>query len=175
MEREGDWRRRMNDVAAVAPSSPVETYSAGCRTFIEASQRLDFLEDIAEDLQNGRLGVPQDALEKHGVTRADLREGRFSEAVGALVDQQVSLVRPGLAASHGLVDLVEPQCQPLMRALVTLQQVRLRAVESTSAELLRKSPATPVTAAFRVLAREYRSARRQRGGPPSSSSTTGER
>lgn len=75
----------------LAPPSPADAYSAGCRTFIEASQRLDFLEDIAEDLQIGRLGIPQDALAQHGVTRNDLHKGEVSGRVSELM----GLLTPG--------------------------------------------------------------------------------
>ncbi|MEU3920475.1 squalene/phytoene synthase family protein [Streptomyces sp. NPDC029004] len=159
----------------LAPPPPADAYSAGCRTFIEASQRLDFLEDIAEDLQNGRLGIPEDALAQHGVTRNDLHRGEDCGRVSELMDQQLALIRPGLTASHRLVDLVEPQSRQLIRALVTLQEIRLRAVEKRGPALLRGPAEMPVAAAVRVLAREYRSARRQRDVPLSSPPRAGRR
>lgn len=34
-------------------------YRAACRTFIDASQRLEFVNDLAKDLRSGRLTVPK--------------------------------------------------------------------------------------------------------------------
>ncbi|MEV6397352.1 squalene/phytoene synthase family protein [Streptomyces sp. NPDC051907] len=145
----------------LAPPPPADSYSASCRTFIEASQRLDFLQDIAEDLHNGRLGIPHDALAQHGVTPDQLRTGHASDRLSELVDQQTAQIRTGLAASHRLADLAEPHGQHLLRALVALQELRLRTVQRKGPALLRRSPGTPAAAALRVLAREYQAARRQ--------------
>ncbi|MEU9124892.1 squalene/phytoene synthase family protein [Streptomyces sp. NPDC048506] len=161
----------------LAPSTPTADYVAGCRTFIEASQRLDFLDDIAEDLSDGRLGIPEDALARHGLTRSDLFDpneptGRGPAAGPAtpgvdsafrdLVHHQAPLVRGGLAASHPLTELVAPPHRPLIRALLTLQEHRLRAVENKGPALLRGATRPPIAAALRILAREYRAARGQR-------------
>lgn len=168
---EGDFQRYIDAYSLpgfmliaclLTPPVAVDAYVAGCRTFIEASQRLDFLEDIAEDLSQGRLGIPQDALARHGLTRTELVEAaastgpRFTE----LMDQQASQIRSGLTASHCLVELIEEPHRPLIRALVTLQELRLRAVERKGPALLHGSPRPPLAAALGVLAREYRTARR---------------
>ncbi|MFI1400789.1 squalene/phytoene synthase family protein [Streptomyces sp. NPDC020681] len=147
----------------LASHSSTPDYRASCRTFIEASQRLDFLEDIAEDLATGRLGIPQDALALHGVNRDDLHQARATAGVRELIRHQVAQIRPGLTASYGLVDLVEPLSRPLTHALVTLQELRLRAVAKAGTTLLRRATSPSVVAALGVLAREYRVSRRQRG------------
>ncbi|TLQ46322.1 phytoene/squalene synthase family protein [Streptomyces marianii] len=144
--------------------SEADTYSDRCRTFVEASQRLDFLADIAEDLGNGRLGIPQCALDQHGISRSDLHKGDNADVVGKLVKQQAALVRRGLKRSWELVDLVEPQGKQLIRALVTLQELRLRDVEKKGSALLSAPSGIPAGAALRVLAREYRAARSRRTG-----------
>jgi phytoene synthase len=144
-----------------APSS-ADAFSAGCRTFIEAAQRLDFVEDMAEDLHHGRLGIPRDALARHGVTLDDLRKASSVNSVGELIHHQLSQIRPGLTASYSLVELVEPRCQPFVRALVTIQGLRLRAVENKGTALLHESTRPSLAATLRVLARDYRAARHVR-------------
>ncbi|MFD5424392.1 phytoene/squalene synthase family protein [Streptomyces sp. NPDC127084] len=143
----------------IGPSSEQDAYTSGCRVFIEASQRLDFLEDLAEDLRVGRLGIPRTALAERGLSRAELEQEPATDRVRELVQHQVALVRPRFAASRRLVELVEPHNRPFIRALVSLQELRLRKVERAGPALLRKPPSTPVAGALRLLAREYRSAR----------------
>ncbi|WP_327321367.1 squalene/phytoene synthase family protein [Streptomyces sp. NBC_01210] len=151
----------------LASSSSAAAYRAGCRAFIEASQRLDFLEDIAEDLHAGRLGIPHDALTLHGVTRNDLHQAHATAGVSELIRHQIAQIRPGLTMSYGLVELVEPHSRPLTRTLVALQGLRLRAVDNKGAALLRGTARPSVSAALRVLVREYRASRHQRCDQPS--------
>ncbi|MFD7613075.1 squalene/phytoene synthase family protein [Streptomyces sp. NPDC059828] len=143
----------------IEPPSAQDAYAGACRTFIEASQRLDFLEDLAEDLSGGRLGIPQTALAQCGLSRAGLDQEPAPHRVRELVEHQVAWARPRFAASRHLIELVEPPNKPFMRALVSLQELRLRMVETAGPALLRKSPRTPVAGALRLLAGEYRSAR----------------
>lgn len=146
----------------LAPAEP--KYRALARTFIEAWQRLDFLDDLAEDLhRDSRLGLPADALARHGVTRADLEAARPSDGVRELIRETAALVGDGLRASRPLSDLVPAPNRPLIRALIALQDVRLRAVEKSGLALLHGSARLPVVQALRVLAREYAGRRRGRG------------
>ncbi|WP_338674464.1 squalene/phytoene synthase family protein [Streptomyces sp. SCSIO 30461] len=143
----------------IGPASGQDAYTSGCRTFIEASQRLDFLEDLADDLRDGRIGIPLTALAQYGLSRAGLEQEPAPDRVRALVEHQVALARPRFAESRHLMELVEPRNRPFMRTLVSLQELRLRLVEEAGPALLRKSPRIPVAGALRLLAREYRAAR----------------
>ncbi|MGW8955748.1 squalene/phytoene synthase family protein [Streptomyces sp. NPDC055709] len=144
------------------PPAQADAYRTGCRTFIESSQRLDFLEDLADDLGTGRLGLSQESLAAFGITRAQLERGESSEGLQKLICHQVELIRPGLVASQSLADLVDPRSRQFMTALVSLQQIRLQKVEEAGVSLLRKSPSKPIAASFRELARAYLAARRAR-------------
>ncbi|MFD8542330.1 phytoene/squalene synthase family protein [Streptomyces sp. NPDC059649] len=148
----------------LAPDTGTEAYVAGCRSFIEAMQRLDFLDDIAEDLSHGRLGIPQDTLARHGLTDRDLAEAgpAARTAFAALVPEQLALARTALTASYDLVERVAAPGRPLVRALLTLQELRARTVERKGAALLGGATRPPLAAALGVLAREYRAARSRR-------------
>jgi phytoene synthase len=147
-------------LAPPAGTAAYRDYVAGSRIFIEAWQRLDFLDDLAEDLaQEGRLGIPADALARHGVTRPDLENARSTDGVRDLFADITARIRPGLRAAHGLLALIPDGHQPLVRTLIALQEHRLRAVEKRGVALLH-GPARPaVPSALGVLAREYRRAR----------------
>ncbi|MGA4876846.1 phytoene/squalene synthase family protein [Streptomyces lydicamycinicus] len=151
-----------------APTAP---YVAACRTFIEASQRLDFLNDLAEDLAGGRLGIPEELLTRHGLTRTGLtgEDGAAADGLRPLLGDQVRQIRAGLSASYGLVDLVPARNRPFVRALVSIQGLTLRAAARKGTTLLDGSARPQVAAALRVLAREYAAARRGRDTRPAAS------
>ncbi|GGP86780.1 phytoene/squalene synthase family protein [Streptomyces melanogenes] len=144
----------------LAPEAPGEEYVTGCRAFIEATQRLDFLDDIAEDLAEGRIGITHETLARHGLTPHDLR--RQPGGFKALLHEQAPLVRAGLEESRTLEHHVHPSSRPLVRALVALQTLRVGAVEKAGPALLDGSTRPPLADALRLLGREYRAARRHR-------------
>ncbi|WJY36581.1 squalene/phytoene synthase family protein [Streptomyces sp. P9-2B-2] len=153
--------------------APTAAYVAGCRTFIEASQRLDFLNDLAEDLADGRLGIPEELLTHHGLTRDGLtgtgptgKDGAAVDGLRPLLADQVRQIRSGFSASYGLVDLVPARNRPFVRALVSIQGLTLRAAARKGTALLDGSARPPVAAALRILAREYAAARRGRDTKP---------
>ncbi|MFF7674662.1 squalene/phytoene synthase family protein [Actinacidiphila glaucinigra] len=139
----------------LAPPAGFDAYRAACRTFIEAAQRLDFLEDMAEDLADGRLGVTEDALARHGLSRTAMEQDPDPGSVAALVGDQAGLVRAGLAGARELVDLVPEPNRPMVRALVTLQGHRLRSAERAGATLARRPAPRPLGPALLTLLRAY--------------------
>jgi phytoene synthase len=137
-------------------------YRASCRTYIDGSQRLDFVNDLAEDLAAGRLAVPEEALRRYGVTREQLAAGRSSAEVDSLLRELLGQARASLEAGRGLAGLTPPVNRPLVRTLVGLDLLTAEAAAARGGALLR-GPARPsVPAAVRLLLREYRAARRAR-------------
>ncbi|MET7289904.1 squalene/phytoene synthase family protein [Streptomyces sp. NPDC005573] len=142
-----------------------EPFVQGCRKLIEAMQRTDFLADLPEDLEEGRVGVPADALARQGLDFGALRE-RPQESVSAMaevVDGQVALAAEAFGECRDLPTLAEPRYRPFLRALVSVQELRLRAVEQAGGSLLGSGADPSLTGAVRVLWREYRAVRRVRG------------
>lgn len=78
-------------------------YREACRTYIDGSQRLAFANDLAEDLAEGRLNLPQEALDEHGVTRADLESARDTPGTRALLSHVLGRARRSLDAGRPLV------------------------------------------------------------------------
>ncbi|MFG2789700.1 squalene/phytoene synthase family protein [Streptomyces sp. NPDC048419] len=148
------------------PPSPGDAlkFEAGCRTLIEAMQRIDFLADLSEDVAQGRVGVPRDALARHGLKTGDLarREGGHLPAVERLVTEQARLAGAGLDGCGDLPDLAESGHRPFLDTLIAVQRLRLRAVERKGAGLLAHGARPETLATLRLLMRAYRSARRQR-------------
>ncbi|MFJ9542821.1 squalene/phytoene synthase family protein [Streptomyces sp. NPDC101225] len=148
------------------PPSPADAsaFEAGCRTLIEAMQRIDFLADLAEDIAQGRIGVPRDALARHGLKTEDLARGSGGQvpAVERLVMEQARLAGAGLDGCAKLPELAEPGHRPFLDALIAVQRLRLRAVERKGAALLTHGARPAVLATLRLLTQAYRNTRKQR-------------
>ncbi|PKV82646.1 squalene/phytoene synthase family protein [Streptomyces sp. TLI_146] len=137
----------------VTPPHEPDAFEAGCRTFILASQRLDFLEDLAEDLQSGRSGIPDQTLTDHGLTREGLLKRPDPVRMQSLIRHHAALIRRDLAAAAHLEGLVQIPHRPFLRALVQLQSARLAAAESHGPKLLESAPKAPVGRASLILLR----------------------
>ncbi|QMU77830.1 squalene/phytoene synthase family protein [Streptacidiphilus sp. PB12-B1b] len=153
-------------LAPVDPDGRVDAgFRAACRTYIDGSQRLDFVNDLAEDLAADRLTVPEDALKRYGVTREDLAAGRATAEVRALLGQLLGQARASLEAGRGLAGLTAPVNRPLVRALVGLDLLTAREAADAGDALLRGPLRPSVPAALGLLLREHRAARRARRRP----------
>ncbi|MFI6416955.1 squalene/phytoene synthase family protein [Streptomyces sp. NPDC050842] len=143
---------------APADASARVAFTDGCHRLIRAMQRIDFLEDLSEDVRAGRPGVPADAVLRHG---ADLT--RPGAALGRLVEEQADQAAGDLAATAPLPSTVDPSYQPFLRALVGVQRLRLDAVRRAGASLATRSSGPPASAAAVLLLREI-TARARRVG-----------
>ena len=156
----------MLTASLVEPPSPADALSfrTGCRTLIEAMQRIDFLADLSEDVAQGRVGVPRDTLAQHGLKTEDLARssGDHLPAVERLVAEQAGLAGAGLDGCGDLPDLAEPGHRPFLDTLIAVQRLRLRAVERKGAALLAHGARPDTLATLRLLMRAYRGARRLR-------------
>ncbi len=144
------------------PEGDPAAYRAACRTYIDGSQRLDFVNDLAEDLADGRLNLPLDALERFGVTRAALEGGRAEPGTARLLGHLLGLAGERLEAARELVGLTAPAGRPLVRALIDIEAATTRAAAARGTALLRGPARPPAVTTARVLLRERGRARRAR-------------
>ncbi|MFF4925164.1 phytoene/squalene synthase family protein [Kitasatospora sp. NPDC001261] len=149
--------------ALLGPDGDQGDYRAACRTFIDGSQRLDFVNDLAEDLAEGRLTIPEQTLREHGVTRADLEQARDLPAVRALLAGLLDRADRSLAEGRAVIDRVPPAHRPMVRCIVGVEELTSAAARADLGALLRRSAGPAKPAALRLLAREYLRARRLRG------------
>jgi phytoene synthase len=99
----------------------------------KAFQLTNFLRDIDEDLQRGRIYLPADELAEHGVDRDVLmwcqRNQRTDSKVRlALVDQHAETRRIYDFARHGIA-LLHPRSRPCIGAALTLYSDILNRIE----------------------------------------------
>ncbi|MFD9123797.1 squalene/phytoene synthase family protein [Kitasatospora sp. NPDC059571] len=168
---EADYRRYVDDYSLPAfmviatllgPDGDQTAYRTACRTFIDASQRLDFVSDLAEDLADGRLTIPEQVLDRHGVTRTDLEQARNLPAVRSLITEQLDRVDRTLAEARAVVGLVPPAHRPMVRCMIGLDELTSAAARADVPALLHRSAGPAKPAALRLLGREYLRARRLR-------------
>ncbi|MEU4930909.1 squalene/phytoene synthase family protein [Streptomyces yokosukanensis] len=139
----------------LGPQGDDREYRAACRTFIDGSQRLDFVNDLAEDLGEGRTGIPAATLERFSLDTAELATGRGGASLAALVADQVAAARACLVAARELPTLIPPPGRRLVRALVEIELLTADAVLARGAGVLRGSVSPPPTRALRVLMGRY--------------------
>ncbi|MPY60909.1 phytoene/squalene synthase family protein [Streptomyces spongiae] len=135
-------------------------YREACRTYIDGSQRLDFVNDLAEDLAEGRLNLPQETLDTYGVTRADLESGRDTSGTRALLAHVLDRARRSVDAGRPMADLVAPEGRPLFRAMIGIEDLTARAAQAKGAALLRGPARPPLFRTLRLLFGERARARR---------------
>lgn len=132
-----------------------------------AFQLANFIRDVNEDLDRGRIYLPLEELEKHGVTPQVLYERKATPAVKAALAEQISRVRrleadagPGIAWLH-------PATQPCIEAARTLYCGIVDEVEAIDYEVFdqRATVGIPRRLAVALPAwRQARAARRRFGG-----------
>ncbi|MEU6354636.1 squalene/phytoene synthase family protein [Streptomyces sp. NPDC047072] len=136
----------------VGPEDDDGRFRAACRTLIDGAQRLDFLNDLAEDLREGRLGIPEQTLQRYGVTVGDLAAGRVPEGLRALLDDQLAVARASLEAAREVRALTPPPHRPLLDAVIGIELLTADAVRSRGpALLLRGSARPPLGGTLRIL------------------------
>ncbi|AYN41609.1 phytoene/squalene synthetase [Streptomyces dangxiongensis] len=145
--------------ALLGPEADDGPYRAMCRAFIDGSQRLDFVNDIAEDVREGRLGISAKTLKCFSVELEDLAAGRDTPGVRDLVGHQVREACTALRTARELPALTPAAHRPLIGALVEVELLTADAVLARGAKLLRGSARPPLVGTLRVLLGARRDAR----------------
>ena len=79
-----------------------------------AFQLTNFLRDVGEDLDRGRLYLPLEDLDRFGVTRAELEARRLTPGVRALLAFEVARARSLYAVAVQGIRLVHPSSRPCL-------------------------------------------------------------
>ncbi|POX37077.1 hypothetical protein C3486_30125 [Streptomyces sp. Ru73] len=154
------WPFLMITTGLAQPGGGTEQFARSCRLVADAGQRTDILTDLAEDLRDGRLYLPLDALAQHGVTRADLDAGSEAPGVRALLADAAGKAHDTLHEANRLFDELSEEYWPLMRFVLDLHHQRLETVVAMGGAVTRRPARDNPVACLRLLAR----ARRPRAG-----------
>lgn len=98
------------------------------RLWTDAFNLVDALRDLRQDAHLGRVAIPLPVLAAHGVHPDDLREGRRTPQLDALVRELAVTAHGWLDTAAGLADR-HPALAASWRTLIRLQRLHLRALE----------------------------------------------
>jgi phytoene synthase len=147
----------------LGPEVDQGAYEAACRVYIEAIQRLDFINDLAEDLAGDRLTIPEETLKEHGVGRADLEGATNLPAVRGLLADLLDGIERGLGDCRSMTELLPPAHRPMLGCMIRLDELTVAAARRDLSALLRRPASPGKAAALRVLLSGYLQARRLGG------------
>ncbi|MFC7019879.1 MULTISPECIES: phytoene/squalene synthase family protein [Haloarcula] len=122
----------------------------------EAFQLSNFLRDVREDIHEyGRVYLPQETLERHGVTEDQLAEARVDEAFRAVMQEEVArtddLYREGVAGIRYLPE--DCQFGVLLAAVLYAEHHRL--IRSRGYDVLTETPELTRRRRLWLLARTW--------------------
>jgi len=125
-----------------------------------AFQLTNFIRDVAEDLQRGRVYLPTADLERCGVGRADLAAGVVTPAVRDLLALEVERARAHYRAAEPGIELLAPSSRPCIRTALALYGGILTEVERAGYQVLRGRVRVPRRHRLAVAGRNWAAARR---------------
>lgn len=122
-----------------------------------AFQLTNFLRDVGEDLDRGRVYLPADELAVFGVDRQRLawcrRQGRADGPVRRALADQVARTRAHYRAAEPGIDLLSPDSRPCVRTAAVLYGEILDHVVISGYDVFARRIAVPVSRRLAVAAR----------------------
>jgi len=94
-----------------------------------AFQLTNILRDIKEDAQMGRIYLPQEDLDRYGVTAEELASGAGMERLRPLLEMEARRARDYYAAVEQLLPLIDDDAQPALWTLVEIYRRLLERIE----------------------------------------------
>lgn len=129
-----DYCRRVAGAVGIActavygPADPVRAAPLA-ETLGIALQQINIMRDVAEDWSLGRVYLPQDELERFGVTEDDVSAGRMGCGWRALMAHQASRARAHLIEGFGLLALLDRRSTLCVRTLAGVYAGLLEEIE----------------------------------------------
>jgi phytoene synthase len=141
-------------IACLAVYEPTDPEAAAPRAEALglALQQINIMRDVAEDWQLGRVYLPQDELERFGVSEPDLAAGRVSPAWHALMEHQgrraETLMRDGL----GLLPLLDRRSALCVRAFAGIYHGLLVQMHGRGYDVFSRRPQLSAVGKVRAVA-----------------------
>ncbi|WP_306211526.1 phytoene/squalene synthase family protein [Actinoplanes sp. RD1] len=122
-----------------------------------AFQLTNFIRDVAEDLDRGRIYLPEAHLAEFGVTRADLERaraaGRSTPAIKALVKAEIARADEHYAQAAPGIPMLQPSSQACMRTAFHLYAGILDEVVAADYDVFVRRATVPNQRRAKVAAR----------------------
>ncbi|TDP96045.1 phytoene/squalene synthase family protein [Labedaea rhizosphaerae] len=133
---------------------PEEPARAPARALGEAFQLTNFLRDVGEDLDRGRLYLPADELAAFGVDRDRLvwarSSGKPDPRVRRAIAHLVGYTRAVYRRAEPGIALLRPESRPCVRVATTLYRGILDEIQDAGYEVLNRRAVVPLGRRLRV-------------------------
>lgn len=140
-------------LGTVVPRAEAEPYAAALG---EAFQLTNFLRDVGEDLERGRLYLPADELAAFGVDRAMLehahRTGHTGRPVRRALAHLVSCTQAVYRRAEPGIALLSPRARPCMRAASAMYRRILDEIADAGYDVLGRRVVVPTHRRLRIVA-----------------------
>jgi phytoene synthase len=164
-------------VLGTAPGVTREEAAPHAIALGEAFQLTNFCRDVAEDVDRGRVYLPEDLLSAHGVTREQLAEKRHDARFEALMREMVAIVRRRYDDAAPGTPLLAPESRDCVRAATELYGGILTEIERAGYRVLDRRVSVSRPRRLAVFARRLTAAQLARVrvtiAKPKSRSSTG--
>ena len=120
-----------------------------------AFQMANFIRDVSEDLDRGRIYLPLDELARHGVTREVLEQRVATPAVKAALREQIARVRQLEEESRAGIAMLAPAVQPCIETARILYCGIVDEVEAINFDIFNRRAATSTARRARVAGAAY--------------------
>ncbi|HSK35622.1 MAG TPA: phytoene/squalene synthase family protein [Actinomycetota bacterium] len=146
-------------MAPILESSDPPAARTHARQLGLAFQLTNFIRDIGEDLERGRVYLPAEDLARFGVGRDDLAAVKASPRVAELLAFEVQRARAHYRAAEPGIELLAPSSRPCVRVAFDLYGGILEEVERAGYQILRRRVAVPGHLRLAVAGRHLLAAR----------------
>ncbi len=164
-------------VLGTAPGVAHEEAAPHAIALGEAFQLTNFLRDVAEDVDRGRVYLPADVMAAHGVPREQLAEKRHDARFAALMREMVAVVRRRYDDATPGTPLLAPESRDCVRAATALYGGILDEIERADYRVLDRRVSVSKPRRLAVFARRLTAAQLARVrvtmAKPKSRSSTG--
>jgi phytoene synthase len=164
-------------VLGTAPGVAREEAAPHAIALGEAFQLTNFLRDVGEDIDRGRVYLPADAMAAHGVTREQLAQKRHDANFAALMREMVAVVRRRYDDAAPGTPLLAPESRDCVQAATALYGGILREIERADYRVLDRRVSVSGSRRLAVFARRLTAAQLARVrvtmAKPKSRSSTG--
>ena len=120
-----------------------------------AFQLANFIRDVGEDLDRGRIYLPLQELAKHGVTRQMLEERILTREIKSALIEQIARVRRLQAEAASGIKLLAPESRACIEAASELYCGIVDEVEKIDYEIFKKRAKTSTWRRIKVAAPAY--------------------
>ncbi|MGY1698023.1 MULTISPECIES: phytoene/squalene synthase family protein [unclassified Geodermatophilus] len=145
-------------VLGTAPGVAREEAAPHAVALGEAFQLTNFLRDVAEDVDRGRVYLPADVMAAHGVTREQLEAKRYDARFRALMQEMVAIVRRRYDDAAPGTPMLAPESRDCVRAATALYGGILTEIERADFRVLDRRVTVSKPRRLGIFARRLASA-----------------